>query len=98
MNETTIFSSLGIGGATLFIIWMIIRYFMLALDKKDEYLKSLIVTFQAHVELCNRNFIKSSSLVAKHSKRQAEAIDLLITKVQNADMAQHPNVNVNVKK
>ena len=81
IEPSTLFTNLGIGGAALFIIWMIIRYFMASIDKKDEYLKGLISTFQNHVEMCNTNFINSSALVAKNSDKQAKAINLLIKKI-----------------
>lgn len=79
--EQNLFTNLGVSGASLFIIWMIIRYFMQALDKKDEYIKNLIELFQSHVELCNKNFIESSKMVTKSSDKQTQAIQLLLEKI-----------------
>jgi len=85
MSDINLFANLGIGGVTLFIIWTVVKYFMAAIDKKDEYLKTLIDDFQTHVEMCNTNFIKSSSLVSESSLKQAEAINLLIRRVTDLE-------------
>lgn len=79
--DTTFFTSLGIGGVALWIIYKVIESLMGKLDKKDEYIKSLIIDFQGHVELCNTNFIKNSQHVAKMADKQAKAIDKLVKRV-----------------
>jgi len=81
-TDINLFANLGIGGVTLFIIWTVVKYFMSAIDKKDEYLKSLINDFQTHVEMCNTNFIKSSETVSEAARKQAEAINTLLARIE----------------
>lgn len=43
------FSQLGIGVATLVILWVVVRYFIEALTKKDEYIKDVVKEFNTTV-------------------------------------------------
>lgn len=67
--ELTLFTNLGVAGITLFIIWMMLKWFMeaidkkdLALDKKDEYIKSIIEDFKTFQE----KVIEAQRQVANH--------------------------------
>lgn len=83
MGDSTLFTTLGLGGVALFIVWMMVKYGMNALDRKDQYIQKLIEEFQAHVELCNTNFMKSSQMVARGAEKQAKAIDSLLKQVNS---------------
>lgn len=39
------FSQLGIGLATLFILWLVVKYFIEALSKKDAYIEKVVDNF-----------------------------------------------------
>lgn len=94
-----IFTNLGIGGATLVIIWFIVKYFMSSLDKKDErltikddYIKGLIVDFQSHVEMCNTNFIKHSQHTVKAMAKQTQTLDTLVKLITDKPIQQQINI------
>jgi hypothetical protein len=76
------YTQLGVAGATLAILFFIIRYFVASLDKKDAYIKEMISEFQNHVEICNNNFMKFGDHFAKISGKQTQALNNLITKVE----------------
>ena len=86
--SSDVYTNLGIGGASLFIIWVMLRWFMRELEKKDnklavkdEYIKGLIKEFEGHVELCNRNFLKFGNHFSKIAKQQMAAVDRLVIAV-----------------
>lgn len=43
------FSQLGIGVATLAILWFVVKYFIEALTKKDDYISKIIEDFNAAI-------------------------------------------------
>lgn len=43
------FTQLGIAGATLLILLLVVRYFISTTDKKDEYIKTLVSNNQENV-------------------------------------------------
>lgn len=43
------FSQLGIGLATLFILWLVVRYFIEAIGKKDEYIQKIVMEFNTTI-------------------------------------------------
>jgi hypothetical protein len=51
------FTQLGIAGATLLILLLVVRYFISAMDKKDEYIQKLTEKFSDTVNnhLANEN-------------------------------------------
>ena len=75
--DLNILTNLGIGSASLVIIWMMLKYFMKSLDKKDVEIKELITSFQGHVEICNTNFLKYSDHFSKVSGKQIQAMNKL---------------------
>jgi len=79
------FVNLGMAGATLAIIWFMVKYFMKKLDEKDEYIKGLIKDFQDHVEICNANFMKFGDHFSKIADKQTKAIENLIKKVASLE-------------
>ena len=76
-----IFTNLGIGGGSIFIMWMMLQYFMRRLDAKDQDSKELIREFKVHVEMCNTNFIKVNEHTNKVMRQQAKSFDSLTTKL-----------------
>ncbi len=80
-----LFANLGIAGVALYIIFVMLRYFMDSLTKKDIQITNLIDDhnrsvdkFKKHIELCNTNFI-----VLTISAQQTEVLDRLIQKIDN---------------
>lgn len=43
------FSQLGIGLATLVILWIVVRYFIEALTKKDAYIQEIVKSFNTTI-------------------------------------------------
>lgn len=43
--DISAFSQLGIGLATLLILWFVVKYFIEALTKKDEYIAKIVGDF-----------------------------------------------------
>ena len=43
--DITAFSQLGIGLATLLILWFVVRYFIETLTRKDEYIAKIVDNF-----------------------------------------------------
>lgn len=43
------FSQLGIGLATLVILWIVVRYFIEALTKKDAYIQQIVKEFNTTI-------------------------------------------------
>lgn len=86
--DLNILTNLGIGSASLIIIYVMLKYFMKSLDRKDEVLnqkdvemKKLIEDFQGHVEICNTNFMKYSEHFSKVSGKQLKAMSALTSSV-----------------
>ena len=52
--DITAFSQLGIGLATLLILWFVVKYFIEALSKKDTYIEKIVdnftITMTNHIE------------------------------------------------
>ena len=76
MNEIKTFSQLGVGIATLVILYIVVRYFIGALTKKDEQMVKIVEEFQKTIN----NHID-------HEKEQwektAEILRELLTAVKN---------------
>lgn len=79
--EFSTLTNLGIGSASLIIIYVMLKYFMQSLDKKDVEIKELITSFQGHVEICNTNFLKYSDHFSKVSGKQIQAMNKLTSSV-----------------
>ena len=43
--DISTFSQLGIGLSTLVILWIVVKYFIEALTKKDEYIQTIVKEF-----------------------------------------------------
>ena len=84
MISPEIFTNLGIGGGSIFIMWMMLQYFMKRLDSKDLDSKELIKDFKIHVEMCNTNFMKINEHSNKVMRLQAKAFDGLTTRLGEA--------------
>ena len=90
-----LFANLGIAGVALYIIYVMLKYFMESLNKKDDYLtrKDTQITqlveghnrtvdkFKKHVELCNTNFIDLTKQANAHAAEQTEVLERLIVKI-----------------
>ena len=83
-----LFANLGIGVASLWIIYIMLKYFMDSLTKKDIQLTTLVDNnnkttdkFKKHIELCNTNFIVLTKQGIENSKQQTEVLNKLITKI-----------------
>ena len=81
-----LYTNLGIAGALLGVIYMMLRWFMGTLDRKDQYIEDLIKEFQSHVEICNSNFVKFGDRFSKISGKQTIALNNLIEKIENLDV------------
>ena len=81
--DINLFTNLGVAGITLFIIYVMLQYFTRTLTKKDDYIKELIIQFQGHVEMCNTNFLLSSTRLSKSSERQTKTLDKLVKMLES---------------
>ena len=57
------FSQLGIGLATLLILWFVVRYFIEAINRKDSYIMELVKSF--------------NDTINNHMKKETESFDAL---------------------
>ena len=96
MTNPEIFTNLGIGAGSLFIMWMMLQYFMKKLDSKDQDNKDAITEFRTHVEICNTNFIKINEHTVKIMRQQSKAFDSLTTKLGEAIGRISPQTTVEV--
>jgi hypothetical protein len=47
--DVSLFSQLGIGLSTLVILWFVVKYFIEAMTKKDEYIIKLVEQFNTTI-------------------------------------------------
>lgn len=83
-----LFANLGIAGAALFIIYVMLKYFMNSLDRKDGQINTLIDDhnravdkFKRHIEICNSNFITLTKQATANSVHQTEVLNKIISRI-----------------
>ena len=77
MGDLELFTNLGLAGAALAIIWFIVRYFIQAMTKKDDFIIEQTKEFTkqtASFELTIRNHISHST---KALNKLAKAVEHL---------------------
>ena len=77
MLDYNVVTQLGVAGISLFIVWMMLRWFMETIHRKDNKIEELVNNFQRHIELCNTNFIKNSQHVVKSVNQQIKTLEKL---------------------
>lgn len=75
MDVQTI-SQLGMGGATLLILWFVVKYFIDTLQKKDAYIKEIVKDFNTTI---NNHIVHQ----AEQSKKQTAAFKSLTRAIGN---------------
>jgi len=58
------FSQLGMGMATLLILWFVVKYFIEALTKKDNYIKEIVKDFNITI---NNHIIHETEQAKKNT-------------------------------
>lgn len=71
------FSQLGIGLATLVILWIVVRYFIEALTKKDAYIEKLVETFNTTVN----NHIDHATEAQTKQSRSLDALTRAVNRL-----------------
>ena len=71
------FSQLGIDLATLAILLLVVKYFIRALTKKDQYLKEIVGGFQKNVEGFNTTVNNHIEHETQQAQKQTEALNNL---------------------
>ena len=83
------FSQLGIGVATLVILWIVVRYFIEALTKKDDYISEIVKEFNITIN----NHINHSTQAADRTTKALTALTRAISKLtkdlDNRDIRDH---------
>ena len=81
------FSQLGIGLATLFILWIVVRYFIEALGKKEENDNKKTAAFTSTINKFNKtinNHINHQTAAALEQKKAMEALTEAIKEMSRA--------------
>lgn len=71
------FSQLGIGAATLVILWLVVRYFIEAITKKDEYIQRIVSDFNVTIN----NHIDHSTMAATETTKALNSLTKAISKL-----------------
>ncbi len=86
--DPNLFANLGIAGVALYIIFVMLKYFMDTLNKKDTQITQLIndhnkttEKFKKHIEICNTNFITLTKQANTISVQQTAVLEKLIAKI-----------------
>ena len=69
------FSQLGIGIATLVILWFVVRYFIDALTRKDEYIKEVTRDFTQTINNHMKHETDAFTSLAKAIEKLTKKID-----------------------
>ena len=72
------FSQLGIGLATLLILWFVVKYFIEATNKKDAYIKELVTSFNITINNHIDHSIKQSAKETTVLNSLVKAINSLV--------------------
>jgi hypothetical protein len=68
--DISTFSQLGIGLSTLVILWIVVKYFIEALTKKDDYIQTIVKEFNVTIN----NHIDHSTQAQKEMTRTLESL------------------------
>jgi hypothetical protein len=71
------FSQLGIGVATLVILWIVVKYFIEALTKKDDYIQVIVQNFNTTIN----NHIDHQTQQSAEMTRTIEALTRAINRL-----------------
>lgn len=93
MGEVQTFSQLGIGIATLAILYLVVKYFIEAMNKKDVYIQELVSNFNKtmnnHIVHETAQAKKQTKALDNFTKKQTEALfgltkamDTLVKKIE----------------
>lgn len=82
------FSQLGIGLATLLILWIVVRYFIEALTKKDAYIEKVVdqfnTTINNHIDHQTKAADETNEALHSLTKAVDKMSRLLVTKEKEA--------------
>lgn len=81
------FSQLGIGVATLVILWIVVKYFIEALTKKDEYITKIVSDFNLTIN----NHIDHQTDAANKTNKALTALTRAINKMSTRIDEQNKN-------
>lgn len=73
------FSQLGIGLATLVILWLVVKYFIEAITKKDAYIQQIVKEFNTTIN----NHIDHQTQAANETRRALEALTKAINRLSS---------------
>ncbi len=74
------FSQLGIGLATLAILWFVVKYFIQALEKKDTYIEKVVGDFNTTMN----NHIAHETQAWESAKKSQDKTTLALGKLTKA--------------
>lgn len=78
--DVSAFSQLGIGIATLAILWLVVKYFIEALSKKDDYIQKIVDNFS----LTMNNHIDHETKAWESAKSSQDKTVTALTKLIKA--------------
>jgi len=78
-------SQLGIGVATLAILWLVVKYFIEALTKKDEYIQRVVEAFNTTINNHIDHSTQSQDKQTKALNQLTKAITVLMKEVKNGN-------------
>jgi hypothetical protein len=76
------FSQLGMGMATLLILWFVVKYFIDTLGKKDDYIKEIVKEFHTTI---NNHITHQTEQAKKETaalRSLTRAINTLVKKIE----------------
>ena len=77
------FSQLGIGIATLAILWLVVKYFIEALTKKDDYIQKVVDSFNLTINNHINHATKSQDSQTRALNKLTKAITELMKEIKN---------------
>ena len=81
-NELNFFSQVGVGAATLAILWFVVKYFITAIEKKDGQIMELIRSFNTTI---NNHIVHETEAAKKETMaltHLTKAINALIIELK----------------
>lgn len=88
------FTQLGIAGATLLILLLVVRYFISAIEKKDSYIQQITEKFSetvnSHLTRENEMMVKATDVLNHHTEvlsGHTQVLAQILTGMQSVERA-----------
>lgn len=83
MGDFGFLTELGFGLSALALIWIVVKYFIETTNKKDDYIKELIKSFQTNVDGFNKTINNHIEHQTAQAKKETNALQALTRAVNH---------------